>query len=58
MLEGVYATGEATWSEAPLLILHRNLLQEEAYFTFFCSPIRDDNGRSTLPWCSISAGTR
>jgi len=45
MLKGVYATGEATSSEDPLLIPCCNLLQEEAYFTFSYGPIRDDNGR-------------
>ena len=41
MLNGVYTTGEATSSEDPVLILYCNLLQEEAYFTFSYSPIRD-----------------
>ena len=44
MLEGVFATGDATWSEDLLLVLHRNLPREEGYFTFSYSPIRDDAG--------------
>ena len=33
MLEGVHATGEATWSQDLLLVLQRHLRREEAYFT-------------------------
>ena len=42
MLESVYSSGEATWSEDLLLILQRKLPREEGYFTFSYSPIRDD----------------
>ena len=38
MLEGVFAGGEATWSEDLLLVLHRNLPREETYFTFSYGP--------------------
>jgi PAS domain S-box-containing protein len=44
MLEGVFATGEATWSEDFLYVITRNLPREEGYFTFSYSPIRDDTG--------------
>jgi len=39
MLESVFATGEATWSEDFLFVLNRNLPREEGYFTFSYSPI-------------------
>jgi signal transduction histidine kinase/DNA-binding response OmpR family regulator len=44
MVEGVYRSGEATWSEDLLLFINRRLPQEEGYFTFSYSPIRDDDG--------------
>ena len=44
MLDSVFVTGEATWSEDLLLVMHRNVPREENYFTFSYSPIRDDNG--------------
>jgi PAS domain S-box-containing protein len=44
MLEGVFATGEATWSEDFLYVITRNLPREEGYFTFSYSAIRDDTG--------------
>jgi PAS domain S-box-containing protein len=52
MLEGVFATGEATWSEDLLLVLHRNLPREEGYFTFSYSPIRDDAGQVGGIFCA------
>jgi len=44
MLDSVFVTGEATWSEDLLLVMHRNVSREENYFTFSYSPIRDDDG--------------
>ena len=44
MLESVLERGEATWSDNQLLLLERNGYQEEAYFTFSYSPIRDESG--------------
>ncbi|MGH9868689.1 MAG: ATP-binding protein [Candidatus Polarisedimenticolia bacterium] len=44
MLEGVFETGEATWSEDLLLVMHRNLPREETYFTFSYSPLRRESG--------------
>jgi signal transduction histidine kinase/DNA-binding response OmpR family regulator len=57
MLEGVYATGEATWSEDRLLILDRNLPKEEGYFTFSYSPIRDDRGAIGGIFCACNETT-
>ena len=34
MLETVFASGEATWSEDFLYVIDRNLPREEGYFTF------------------------
>lgn len=42
MLDSVFATGEATWSEDLLLVMDRNIPREENYFTFSYSPIHDD----------------
>jgi hypothetical protein len=52
MLEGVFATGEATWSEDLLLVMDRNLPREEVYFTFSYSPIRDDSGKVPGIFCA------
>jgi signal transduction histidine kinase/DNA-binding response OmpR family regulator len=52
MLEGVFATGAATWSEDLLLVLHRNLPREEGYFTFSYSPIQDDAGHVGGIFCA------
>ena len=38
MLEHVFTTGEATWSEDFLYVLNRNLPREGGYFTFSYSP--------------------
>lgn len=39
MLEGVFQTGEATWSEDLLFVIDRALPREEGYFTFSYSGI-------------------
>jgi signal transduction histidine kinase len=39
MLDGVRATGEATWSEDQLLFLERGGYPEECYFSFSFSPV-------------------
>jgi hypothetical protein len=54
MLDGVFATGQATWSEDLLLVLHRHLPNEEAYFTFSYSPIRDDDGAIGGIFCACN----
>jgi hypothetical protein len=51
MLEGLFATGDATWSEDFLYVIDRNLAREEGYFTFSYSPIRDDNGLIARIFC-------
>jgi PAS domain S-box-containing protein len=57
MLDGVFASGEATWSEDLLLVLDRNLAREEAYFTFSYSPIRDDHGAIGGIFCACNETT-
>jgi PAS domain S-box-containing protein len=57
MLEGVYATGEATWSEDLLLVLDRHLPREETYFTFSYSAIRDDDGTVRGIFCACNETT-
>jgi signal transduction histidine kinase len=57
MLEGVFDTGEATWSEDLLLILDRRLPREEGYFTFSYSPIRDDAGSVGGIFCACNETT-
>ena len=52
MLEGVFATGQATWSQDLLLILDRNLPQEEGYFTFSYSPILDNQNNVDGIFCA------
>jgi signal transduction histidine kinase/ActR/RegA family two-component response regulator len=44
LLDGVMATGIATWSEDQLLVLHRNGHPEECYFTFSYTPIWQQPG--------------
>ena len=44
MLDGVTATGEATWSEDQLLFLERHGYPEECYFSFSFSPVRGTGG--------------
>ena len=57
ILAGVYRTGQATWSEDLRLILRRHLPQEETYFSFSCSPIRDDEGIIAGIFCACSETT-
>jgi PAS domain S-box-containing protein len=45
MLQGVVATGEATWSDNQLLVLKRHGFPEECYFSFSFSPIRSEDDR-------------
>ncbi len=44
MLDGVLATGEATWSDDLLLMLRRFGYPEECYFSFSFSPVRAESG--------------
>jgi signal transduction histidine kinase len=57
MLEGVFETGVATWSEDLLLVMERNIPREENYFTFSYSPIRDDAGRVPGIFCACYEST-
>jgi signal transduction histidine kinase/DNA-binding NarL/FixJ family response regulator len=57
MLEGVYRTGQGTWAEDLQLILRRHLPQEESYFTFSQSPIRDDEGQIGGIFCACNETT-
>src|SRR5215470_19414215 len=45
MLQGVVATGAATWSDNQLLVLNRHGFQEECYFSFSFSPIRSEDDK-------------
>jgi hypothetical protein len=57
MLETVFASGEATWSEDFLYVIDRNLPREEGYFTFSYSPIRDDKGAIGGIFCACNETT-
>jgi signal transduction histidine kinase/DNA-binding response OmpR family regulator len=46
MLESVYATGKATWSEELLLFIARNLPREEVYVRFTFGPMIAADGRT------------
>jgi signal transduction histidine kinase len=52
MLDSVFQTGEATWSEDLLLVMDRNLPREETYFTFSYSPIRGDKNKVDGIFCA------
>ena len=52
MLDGVFQTGVATWSEDLLLVMNRNLPREEVYFTFSYSPIHGDGGNVDGMFCA------
>jgi signal transduction histidine kinase len=57
MLESVFETGEATWSEDLLLVMERNISREENYFTFSYSPIRDEKGKVPGIFCACYEST-
>ncbi|HEX6649165.1 MAG TPA: ATP-binding protein [Pyrinomonadaceae bacterium] len=52
MLDSVFETGVATWSEDLLLVMDRNLPREEVYFTFSYSPIHGDTGNIDGIFCA------
>jgi signal transduction histidine kinase len=52
MLDSVFATGVATWSEDLLLVMDRNLPREETYFTFSYSPIQGDADKVDGIFCA------
>ncbi len=53
MLRGVLGRGEATWSEDLMLPIVRRGVPEESYFTFTCSPIRDESGGVGGVFCAV-----
>lgn len=52
MLDSVFATSIATWSEDLLLVMDRNLPREETYFTFSYSPIHGDADKVDGIFCA------
>ena len=52
MLDGVFETAVATWSEDLLLVMNRNVPHEEVYFTFSYSPIHGDGGTVDGIFCA------
>ena len=57
MLEGVFETGQPTWSEDLLLVLDRNLPREEGYFTFSYSAIPGAAGSVDGIFCAVAETT-
>ena len=58
MLQGVLATGEATWSEDQLLMLARRGYPEECYFSFSFSPVRGADGAVDGIFTAVIENTR
>jgi signal transduction histidine kinase/DNA-binding response OmpR family regulator/serine phosphatase RsbU (regulator of sigma subunit) len=58
MLESVMARSEATWSEDQLLVMNRQGYEEETYFTFSYSPIRDECGAVAGVFTAVSETTQ
>jgi signal transduction histidine kinase/CheY-like chemotaxis protein len=56
-LEIVYATGQATWDRALLLLLERNGYPEETYHTFSYSPLIGDSGKVEGVFCAVAEET-
>ncbi len=56
-IDGVLATGTATWDQALLLFLERSGYREETYHTFSYSPLRDDFGAAAGMLCVVSEET-
>ena len=44
MMDGVVASGTATWVEDQMLVLERNGFPEECYFSYSFGPLRGDSG--------------
>ena len=57
MLDSVFETGEATWSEDLLLVMDRNVSREETYFTFSYSPIHGDTNNIDGIFCACYEST-
>ncbi|HET9384774.1 MAG TPA: ATP-binding protein [Gemmatimonadales bacterium] len=58
MLQGVLASGHATWSEDQLLILERRGYPEECYFSFSFSPVRGADGAVDGIFTAVIENTR
>src|SRR5689334_13109531 len=56
-IEGVLATGQATWDEDLLLFLGRRGFVEETYHTFSYSPLAGDDGEIEGMLCVVSEET-
>ena len=56
--DAVLARGEATYDEALLLIMDRFGYQEETYFTFSYSPIRNERREVSGLFCAVTEETR
>ncbi|WP_422742877.1 SpoIIE family protein phosphatase [Mycobacterium sp. WMMD1722] len=56
-IDGVLATGKATWDVALRLFLQRSGYPEETYHTFSYSPLRDDTGDVVGMLCVVSEDT-
>ena len=57
MLDGVLATGEATWSDNMLLPMNRHGYWEETYWTYSYSPLHDDSGTVTGVFTAVNDTT-
>ncbi|MCE5278744.1 MAG: response regulator [Planctomycetaceae bacterium] len=53
----VFDKGEATWAEDLLLLMNRSGYDEETYFTFSYSPIRDEMGSVGGMFCACQETT-
>ncbi|MGP0091316.1 MAG: sensor histidine kinase [Xanthobacteraceae bacterium] len=58
MLEGVMQNGQATQSRDLLLMTSRNGFSEETYFSFACSPVRDESGGVGGVFTSVTETTK
>jgi signal transduction histidine kinase len=57
MIDGVLATGQATWNEGLLLFLERSGFSEETFHTFSYSPVYDDGNRVAGMLCVVTETT-
>ncbi|MBF6599271.1 MAG: response regulator [Dehalococcoidia bacterium] len=57
MIDGVFDTGAATWSEDLQLMMKRAVDPEEAYFTFSYSPIPGEAGAVDGIFCAVQETT-
>jgi PAS domain S-box-containing protein len=55
--DAVLERGEATWNERVLLVMQRNGYEEETYFTWSYSPIRDERGHIVGLFCACVEDT-